>query len=186
VGRLNGVHVQSSTINENRSAARELPRNNLVHRSKRGLNRSPRENRLEWSSHTRDLIGSGYHGRPSLHHVVLTCRFEKLLLRLMSAPWLFSAAVECSLCSGRGEVVWRTVGNRSACRRRVGLMLVRSLLIDKEKSRPAGMLGEAYVVRSSEPVAAVEFQVQFPTGRLGPSHGTLLLVLSDAPRRCFS
>jgi hypothetical protein len=72
---------------------------------------------------------------------------RKFLLRLMLVSLAFSALAGASAVLMAGQdVVWRVVGTGMIAAVGSGLMLVLSLLMDKERSRPAGLLGMVAVV----------------------------------------
>lgn len=74
---------------------------------------------------------------------------RKLLLRLLLASLAFSAvAGVLAVLTGGREIVLRVVGTGVVAAIASGLMFALSLLIDKDRSRPAGLLGMVAVVSS--------------------------------------
>lgn len=72
---------------------------------------------------------------------------RKILLRLMLLSLALSAvAGALAVLTSERDVVWRVVGTGIVTALAAGFLLPLSLLLDREKSRPSGLLGMAVVV----------------------------------------
>jgi hypothetical protein len=107
---------------------------------------------------------------------------RKFLLRLMLVSLAFSALAGASAVLMAGQdVVWRVVGTGMIAAVGSGLMLVLSLLMDKERSRAAGLLGMVTVVAAFLIGLLLIWDLKFIFHGDWAIALTLLLILGAAP-----
>jgi len=112
---------------------------------------------------------------------------RKILLRLMLLSLALSAAGGAlAVLTAGTDVTWRVIGTGMATALAAGLLLPLSLLLDREKARPPGLLGMAVVVLAFLLTLALIWNVASVLGPGGTNAGdatafTLLALLLAAP-----
>jgi hypothetical protein len=111
---------------------------------------------------------------------------RKWLLRLMLASLAFSAlaGVAAVLLAGR-DVIWRVVGTGATAAVASGLLLVLSLLMDKEKSWAAGLFGMAATIAAFILTLILVWNVSWSSRGDWSLALSLLLLLGTAPPMMF-